>query len=51
MCIDEEDEEEDDETDEDQDMAVPVVVREESLEPPSKLARTELYNNNNSTPN
>uniref|UniRef100_A0A8C1H0Z8 Regulatory factor X, 1b (influences HLA class II expression) n=1 Tax=Cyprinus carpio TaxID=7962 RepID=A0A8C1H0Z8_CYPCA len=47
---DEEDEEEDDETDEDQDMAVPVVVGEESLEPPTKLARTELYNNNN-TPN
>uniref|UniRef100_A0A8C2KZI2 Regulatory factor X, 1b (influences HLA class II expression) n=1 Tax=Cyprinus carpio TaxID=7962 RepID=A0A8C2KZI2_CYPCA len=47
-----EDEEEDDETDEDQDMAVPVVVGEESLEPPTKLARTELYNNNNSnTPN
>uniref|UniRef100_A0A8C1GUM0 Regulatory factor X, 1b (influences HLA class II expression) n=1 Tax=Cyprinus carpio TaxID=7962 RepID=A0A8C1GUM0_CYPCA len=45
-----EDEEEDDETDEDQDMAVPVVVGEESLEPPTKLARTELYNNNN-TPN
>uniref|UniRef100_A0A672NPE0 MHC class II regulatory factor RFX1-like n=1 Tax=Sinocyclocheilus grahami TaxID=75366 RepID=A0A672NPE0_SINGR len=45
----EEDEEEDDETDEDQDMAVPGVVGEESLEPPSKLARTELYNSN--TPN
>uniref|UniRef100_A0A671KPT1 MHC class II regulatory factor RFX1-like n=1 Tax=Sinocyclocheilus anshuiensis TaxID=1608454 RepID=A0A671KPT1_9TELE len=44
-----EDEEEDDETDEDQDMAVPVVVGEELLEPPSKLARTELYNSN--TPN
>ncbi len=51
MCVDEEDEEEDDETDEDQDMAVPVIVGEESLEPPTKLARTELYNNNSSTPN
>ncbi|XP_042619371.1 MHC class II regulatory factor RFX1-like isoform X1 [Cyprinus carpio] len=49
---DEEDEEEDDETDEDQDMAIPVVVGEESLEPPTKLARTELFNtNNNNTPN
>ncbi|XP_052462379.1 MHC class II regulatory factor RFX1 isoform X2 [Carassius gibelio] len=46
---DEEDEEEDDETDEDQDMAIPVVVGEESLEPPTKLARTELFNSN--TPN
>uniref|UniRef100_A0A8C1NDY1 Regulatory factor X, 1b (influences HLA class II expression) n=1 Tax=Cyprinus carpio TaxID=7962 RepID=A0A8C1NDY1_CYPCA len=46
------DEEEDDETDEDQDMAIPVVVGEESLEPPTKLARTELFNNNNNnTPN
>jgi len=51
MCVDEEDEEEDDETDEDQDMTIPVVLREESLEPPTKLARTELYNNNSSTPN
>uniref|UniRef100_A0A8C1ZN32 Regulatory factor X, 1b (influences HLA class II expression) n=1 Tax=Cyprinus carpio TaxID=7962 RepID=A0A8C1ZN32_CYPCA len=42
----------DDETDEDQDMAIPVVVGEESLEPPTKLARTELFNtNNNNTPN
>ncbi|XP_021333071.1 MHC class II regulatory factor RFX1 isoform X1 [Danio rerio] len=51
---DEEDEEEDEEeTDEDQDMSVPVnaVVLEESLEPPVKLARTELYTNNSSTQN
>ncbi|XP_016415690.1 MHC class II regulatory factor RFX1 isoform X3 [Sinocyclocheilus rhinocerous] len=49
---DEEDEEEDDETDEDQDMTIPVVVGEESLEPPTKLARTELFNNSSSnTPN
>uniref|UniRef100_A0A672R9B3 Regulatory factor X1 n=1 Tax=Sinocyclocheilus grahami TaxID=75366 RepID=A0A672R9B3_SINGR len=49
---DEEDEEEDDETDEDQDMAIPVVVGEESLEPPTKLARTELFNiSSSNTPN
>uniref|UniRef100_A0A671Q191 Regulatory factor X, 1b (influences HLA class II expression) n=1 Tax=Sinocyclocheilus anshuiensis TaxID=1608454 RepID=A0A671Q191_9TELE len=37
---------------EDQDMAIPVVVAEESLEPPTKLARTELFNNSSSnTPN
>uniref|UniRef100_A0A8C1NFC8 Regulatory factor X, 1b (influences HLA class II expression) n=1 Tax=Cyprinus carpio TaxID=7962 RepID=A0A8C1NFC8_CYPCA len=52
LSYNEEDEEEDDETDEDQDMAIPVVVGEESLEPPTKLARTELFNNNNNnTPN
>uniref|UniRef100_A0A672RA60 Regulatory factor X1 n=1 Tax=Sinocyclocheilus grahami TaxID=75366 RepID=A0A672RA60_SINGR len=46
------DEEEDDETDEDQDMAIPVVVGEESLEPPTKLARTELFNiSSSNTPN
>ncbi|KAK7161180.1 hypothetical protein R3I94_003997 [Phoxinus phoxinus] len=45
---DEEEDDETDETDEDQDMAVPdnsVVLGEESLEPPTKLARTELFSN------
>ncbi|CAM4470614.1 unnamed protein product [Leuciscus chuanchicus] len=45
---DEEEDDETDETDEDQDMPVPdnsVVLGEESLEPPTKLARTELFNN------
>ncbi|XP_048051950.1 MHC class II regulatory factor RFX1 isoform X2 [Megalobrama amblycephala] len=45
---DEEEDDETDETDEDQDMPVPdnsVVLRDESLEPPTKLARTELFNN------
>ncbi|XP_039541173.1 MHC class II regulatory factor RFX1 isoform X1 [Pimephales promelas] len=45
---DEEEDDETDETDEDQDMAVPensLVLGEESLEPPTKLARTELFNN------
>ncbi|XP_077101898.1 MHC class II regulatory factor RFX1 isoform X2 [Siphateles boraxobius] len=44
---DEEEDDETDETDEDQDMPVPdnsVVLGEESLEPPTKLARTELFN-------
>lgn len=48
MCVDEEEDDETDETDEDQDMPVPdnsVVLGEESLEPPAKLARTELFNN------
>ncbi|XP_051982738.1 MHC class II regulatory factor RFX1-like isoform X1 [Xyrauchen texanus] len=43
-----EEEEEDDETDEDQEMSIPVdsvVLGEESLEPPAKLARTDLFNN------
>lgn len=47
MCVDEEEDDETDETDEDQDLAVPdnsVVLGEESLEPPTKLARTELFN-------
>ncbi|KAK9981566.1 hypothetical protein ABG768_001093 [Culter alburnus] len=45
---DEEEDDETDETDEDQDMPVPdnsVVLGDESLEPPTKLARTELFNN------
>ncbi|XP_067296892.1 MHC class II regulatory factor RFX1 isoform X2 [Pseudorasbora parva] len=46
---DEEEDDETDETDEDQDMPVPdnsmVLGEEESLEPPTKLARTELFNN------
>ncbi|XP_051993041.1 MHC class II regulatory factor RFX1-like isoform X1 [Xyrauchen texanus] len=43
-----EEEEEDDETDEDQEMSVLVesgVLGEESLEPPTKLARTDLFSN------
>ncbi|XP_057187352.1 MHC class II regulatory factor RFX1 [Triplophysa rosa] len=44
---DEEDEEEDDETDEDQDLSAhahSIVMGDESLEPPAKLARADLFN-------
>ncbi|XP_055060269.2 MHC class II regulatory factor RFX1 isoform X1 [Misgurnus anguillicaudatus] len=46
---DEDDEEEDDETDEDQELSMPahsVGMGEEPLEPPAKLARTDLFTGN-----